>query len=389
MESYIFCDPYFAIIGTQNSLFVIDGTQMNPYKPESLPLRNLEWEAFIDLMGRANRYIARYDGLLQSIINPDVLLSPLRTQEAVLSSKMEGTQATLEEVMEYEADAQRSESKKGDIHEVINYRVALMQGREKMADRPLSLNIIRRMHEILLQGVRGESKDPGNFRRIQNWIGSPGSKMEQARFIPPAVPDMMKGLYNWEDYLHQTEKDVMVQLAIVHAQFEILHPFMDGNGRIGRILIPLFLFHKEIIHQPVFYMSQYLESNRQEYYDALKSITDSGNWTNWIIFFLKGVVEQAEKNIDQTRKIIELYEGMKVTMVEKTHSQWAIHCLDYIFNQPIFNTSDFNKDAGVPKTSAARLLRVMEENEIIECIQKSSGRRPRLFAFRKLLRIIQ
>lgn len=362
---------------------------MKPFEPHTLPLKNLEWEAFIDLMGKANRHIARYDGLLQSIINPDVLLSPLRTQEAVLSSKIEGTQATLEEVMEFEADALRSGSKKDDIYEVINYRIALMQGRERMTQRPLSLNVIRKMHEILLQDVRGENKDPGNFRRIQNWIGSPGSTMDQARFIPPTVPDMTEGLYNWEKYVNQDEKDVMVQLAIVHAQFEILHPFMDGNGRIGRILIPLFLYHKKIIHQPVFYMSQYLETNRQGYYDALKSITDSNNWTHWIVFFLRGVVQQAEKNIDQTQKIIELYEQMKVTMAEKTHSQWAIHCLDYIFTQPIFNTSDFNKDAKVPKTSAARLLKAMEENEIIQCIERGSGRRPSLFAFRKLLHIIQ
>ena len=366
----------------------MNGTQTKPYKPRSLPPTSIKWEVFIDLMGKANRYLARYDGLLQSIVNPDVLLSPLRTHEAVLSSKIEGTQATLEEVMEFEADALRTEKNKGDIHEIINYRVALMAGRQKMNERPLSLNVIRKLHEILLRGVRGEGKDPGNFRRIQNWIGAPGSTMEQARFVPPTVPDMTAGLYNWEEYLHTEEKDVMVQMAIVHAQFEILHPFMDGNGRIGRILIPLFLFHKEIIHQPVFYMSQYLESNRQQYYDALKSITDNDDWTHWISFFLKGVVEQAQKNIEQTRGIISLYEQIKASMAEKTHSQWAIQCLDYIFTQPIFNTSDFNKDAEVPKTSAARLLRAMEENDIIQCVNRGKGRRPSLYVFRKLLDII-
>ena len=337
---------------------------MKPFKPHTLPLKELDWEAFIHLMGKANRYIARYDGLLQSIVNPDILLSPLRTQEAVLSSKIEGTQATLEEVMEFEADVIRSENKKNDIQEVLNYRLALMQGRQRMNDRPLSLNTIKIMHEILLDGVRGESKGPGNFRRNQNWIGSSGSTIEQARFLPPSVPDMMEGLYNWEKYLHADDKDVMVQLAIVHAQFEILHPFMDGNGRIGRILIPLFLYHKEIIHQPVFYMSQYLESKRQIYYDALKSISESNSWTKWITFFLEGVVEQAEKNILQTRNIIRLYDQMKITMAEKTHSQWAIQCLDYIFSQPIFNASDFNQDAKMPRTSAARLLKAMEKNEI-------------------------
>ncbi len=364
------------------------GPQMQPYKPAALPIQNIDWSAFIDLMGKANRYVARYDGLLQSIVNPEVLLSPLRTQEAVLSSKIEGTQATLEEVMEFEADALQSEKNKGDIYEVINYRKALMEGRDRMSKRPLSLNDILKMHQILLQGVRGENKAPGSFRRIQNWIGAPGSTMDQARFIPPAVPDMMDGLHNWESYLHEEEKDVLVQLAIVHAQFEILHPFIDGNGRIGRILIPLFLYHKEIIHQPIFYMSQYLESNRNAYYDALKEITDTGKWEHWIRFFLNGVVQQAEKNIRQTRDIITLYDSMKNVMAEKTHSQWAIQCLDYIFTQPIFSTSDFNKSANVPKTSASRLLKAMEENDIISCVRRGKGRKPGVFAFRKLLNII-
>jgi Fic family protein len=369
-------------------LCTIYGIQMKPYNPQQLPIGNLDWSEFIYLVGKANRYIARYDGLLQSIVNPDVLLSPLRTQEAVLSSKIEGTQATLEEVMEFEAHALQSEKNKGDIYEVLNYRKALLEGRQQMILRPLSLNDLLKIHKILLQGVRGKNKAPGSFRKIQNWIGAPGSTLEQARYVPPEVPKMMEGLYNWESYLHQDEKDVLVQLAIVHAQFEILHPFIDGNGRIGRILIPLFLYHKEIIHQPIFYMSQYLESNRQAYYDALKNITDTGRWEHWIRFFLSGIVQQAEKNIKQTREIIALYDQMKGKMSDKTHSQWAIQCLDYIFTQPIFNTTDFNRSSGVPKTSAARLLKAMEENDLLECVRRGVGRRPSLFAFRKLLNII-
>ncbi|TVR79518.1 MAG: Fic family protein [Chitinophagaceae bacterium] len=360
-----------------------------PFIPDKLPLKNLDWSAFVELMGKANRYVAKYDGHLLSVINPDVLLSPLRTQEAVLSSKIEGTQATLEEVMEFEAGHHyKKETKKGDIWEVINYRRALIAGRDNMEKRPLSLNGIKRIHKILLQDVRGESKDPGNFRRIQNWIGTPGSKVENARFIPPSVPEMNRALDNWEKYLHYDDKDVMVQLAIVHAQFEIIHPFMDGNGRIGRILIPLFLFHKGIIHQPVFYMSQYLESNRPQYYDALKGISDNGDWTSWIIFFLRGIIHQAEKNMQQTRQILALYDQMKLEMVNNTHSQYAIQCLDFIFSQPIFNTTDFQQYSSVPKTSASRLIKSMEENHIIECMEKGSGRRPSLFTFKKLLKII-
>lgn len=361
---------------------------MKPFKPETLPLENLDWSAFIDMLGKANRYVARYDGLLQSVLNPDVLLSPLRTQEAVLSSKIEGTQATLEEVMEYEADQDAPEARKADIHEVINYRKALLAGREEMQRKPLSLGVIRQMHRLLMQDVRGQGRDPGNFRRIQNWIGTPGSTMDSARFVPPSVLDMTTALDNWERYLHSEDKDVLVQLAIVHAQFEIIHPFLDGNGRIGRILIPLFLYHKEIIRQPIFYMSEYLENNRKDYYNALKDITDHGNWTQWIRFFLHGIIVQAEKNIGKTRAIIELYDTMKRKVAEETHSQFSILCLDFIFSHPIFNSSQFYKGSGIPRASAIRNLKMMETAGIIHCTSKGAGRRPAYYSFPSLVGII-
>ncbi len=360
---------------------------MNPYKPHSLPIEPIEWGEIIDLMGKANRYIARYDGLLQSVINPDILLSPFRTQEAVLSSKIEGTQATLEEVLEFEAD-NKIKDKFGDIDEVINYRIALMEARDAMDEKPLSLNLIRNMHAILMRDVRGASKDPGNFRRIQNFIASPGSTIENARFVPPTVGDMHIALDNWEKYLHIEEKDVLVQLALAHAQFEIIHPFLDGNGRMGRILIPLFLYHKKIIQEPVFYLSDYLESHRKEYYDALKEITDSNSWTNWIRFFLNAIIIQAEKNIAKTREIIELYEAVKFEIAEKTHSQFSIQCLDALFILPIFNARNFEKRSGIPRSSVARLLSTMHENNIIKISQQGAGRRPTLYVFRRLLDIV-
>ncbi len=361
---------------------------MNPYQPKELPLKDIAWDQLIDLMGKANRYIARYDGLLQSVINPDVLLAPLRTQEAVLSSKIEGTQATLEEVLEFEADEVADDHLKGDIFEVLNYRIALKQGRDTMKKRPLSLNTIKQMHATLMRGVRGDSKDPGNFRRIQNFIGSPGSKVENARFVPPTVPVMLEALSDWEKYMHIDDKDVLVQLAIVHAQFEIIHPFLDGNGRMGRILIPLFLYHKEIIQEPVFYLSDYLESHRSEYYDALKEITDSDSWTNWIRFFLNAIIVQAEKNIAKTRKIINLYEEVKLEIVNSTHSQFAIQCLDCLFVQPIFSSRNFERNSSIPRSSVARLISTMVENDIIKIVQQGAGRRPTIYAFRRLLNIV-
>jgi Fic family protein len=361
---------------------------MKPYTPHTLPLKDIEWSKFIDLMGKANRYIARYDGLLQSVINPDVLLAPLRTQEAVHSSKIEGTQASLKDVLQFEGEQDVEEYKKGDIYEVINYRIALKEGREQMQSKPLTLNLIRKMHETLMKDVRGNSANPGNFRRIQNFIGTPGSTIDTARFVPPAVPVMMEALGNWEKYMHHEELDVIVQLAIVHAQFEIIHPFLDGNGRMGRILIPLFLYHKKIIHEPVFYLSDYLENHRSEYYDALKNITDSGDWTNWIRFFLNAIIVQAEKNINKTRAIINLYEEVKKEITESTHSQYAVHCLDTIFIQPIFSSNYFSRNSGIPKSSTTRLLDILVKENILAIAEAGAGRRPTIYAFKRLLAIV-
>ena len=207
-------------------------------------------------------------------------------------------------------------------------------------------------------------------------------------FVPPTVEIMKNALDEWEKYIHINEKDVLVQLAIVHAQFEIIHPFLDGNGRIGRILIPLFLYHKKIIQEPVFYLSDYLEGNRREYYDGLKNITDTNNWTNWIRFFLMALITQAEKNTSKTKQIISLYEKLKLEITSKTHSQFAIHCLDFLFTTPIFRTTDFRKNSGIPRSSVARLLKTLVEIKIINVVQEGSGNRPALYAFRPLIDII-
>lgn len=361
---------------------------MKPFIPEELPIPKLDWPAFVDLLGTANRQVARYDGLLQSIINPEVLLSPLRTQEAVLSSKIEGTQATLKEVLEYEADRNQTVEKQGDIKEIINYRKALFSAKSRLDSLPLSLRLIKETHAVLMQDVRGDNKAPGEFRKIQNWIGAPGSTMETARFVPPTVIQMEKGLDNWEKYIHYEEKDPLVQLAIIHAQFEIIHPFLDGNGRIGRILIPLFLYDKQVIREPIFYLSDYLENHRRDYYDALKDITDTGSWTNWIRFFLEAIINQAKKNNDQTRQIVSLYDEMKEKMVQATHSQFSVSCLDFIFTRPVFNSGRFYEESGIPRPSAARLLNAMESNQIIRCLEKGSGRRSSLYVFEPLLEIV-
>ena len=360
---------------------------MKPYIPENLPLQNLDWQHLIRLISEANRKLARYDGILHTMPNPVLLLSPLTTQEAVLSSRIEGTQATLEEVLRFEADPNQQTDKYADIQEVINYRKATSVAVEEMKRRPISLNLIKNMHSVLLQSVRGENKARGEFRKIQNWIGKPGSKIENARFVPPDPNELMKGLDNFEKYIHFDEKDRLVQLAIIHAQFEILHPFLDGNGRIGRILIPLFLFEKKILNTPMFYISAFFESHRDEYYDRLKGVTDNKDWEGWIKFFLQGVIQQSETNIDKAGSILQLYEMMKEKMISITHSQYSIKALDNLFDMPVFSSTDFIKNSNIPKASAKRILNRLEESDIIDLLAEGAGRRPALYIFKQLIDI--
>ena len=318
---------------------------MKPFSPHKLPINNLDWEYFIPLIAEANRELARYDGLLQSIPNTETILSPLTTQEAVLSSKIEGTQASLEEVLEFEAKKNKNIPKYEDIEEVINYRKTLDEASEKIKESlPISLRLMKDMHRSLLQGVRGTNSDRGNFRRIQNWIGKPGSAIETARFVPPPPNNIMLNLDNLEKYIHYDEKDRIVQLAFIHAQFEIIHPFLDGNGRIGRLLIPLFLYEKNILSKPLFYISAYFESDRETYYENLLEITNSGNWIKWIEYFLTAVIEQAKKNIILAKEILTLYNSLKQEIVDLTKSKHSINILDFLFEKPVFTSSDFLKD---------------------------------------------
>lgn len=360
---------------------------MKPYKPESLPLQKLDWQKLISLMSEANRKLARYDGILQTIPNPVILLSPLTTQEAVLSSRIEGTEATLEEVLQFEADPKKRTGRYADIQEVINYRRATALAVDELIKRPISLNLIKNIHSVLLHSVRGQNKARGEFRKIQNWIGKPGSPIEEARFVPPDPLQLLTYLSEFEKYIHYEEKDRLVQLAIVHAQFEILHPFLDGNGRIGRILIPLFLYEKKILNLPMFYISAFFETNRELYYDKLKSVTDNNDWEGWILFFLRGVIEQSEKNIEKVKAILQLYNDMKEQIVSITHSQYSIKALDILFNMPICSSTDFVKNSNIPKASSRRILNRLEESGAINIFAKGAGSKPTLYEFRQLIDI--
>lgn len=362
---------------------------MEPYVAENLPLATdrLDYGRLIRLVGEANAALARYDGLLSGIVNPSILLSPLTTQEAVLSSRIEGTQATLDEVLEHEAGAVFDEGKEQDIKEIVNYRKTLMLAKDVVAEQPITLALIRQMHCVLLDSVRGKDKTPGEFRKDQNWIGSPGCKIEEASFVPPSPLRLNDFLENWQGYVQLRDFDPLVQAGIVHAQFELLHPFKDGNGRIGRLLIPLFLFQQKVLSSPMFYLSAYLEEHRDEYYSRLQAISRQSDWNGWIEFFLQAVHAQAHENSERVKTTMALYEEMKIRIADITHSQFSIRLLDAIFDRPIFKTTDFVARTEISKVTAMALIRQLRQAEILVPLIEASGRRPAVLMFPRLLAV--
>lgn len=366
---------------------------MKPIVPQELPLQDINWEPLIPLIGPANRSLALYDGILYGVPNPDVLLSPITTQEAVLSSRIEGTQATLGEVLKFEAGEEPEvESRRLDIMEIINYRRALRHAEEEFKRRPFNLNLLLKLHSILLDSVRGRNMGRGRFRTTQNWVGAPGTPIEKADFVPPDPMSIAPCLDNWEKFYHASVADPLVQLAIVHAQFEIIHPFLDGNGRIGRILIPLFLAEKNLLARPMFYLSAYLEEHRDEYIAGLRALgRQRGAWNRWIAFFLRALDEQARANANKAQAIIDLYGELKERVIGLTHSQYGVPLLDQMFERPIFRSTSL-KFAGdhVPSRQAInRLLRILRDDGILKVVWPGRGRRAQTLVLPSLINLCE
>lgn len=362
-----------------------------PYHTGHFPPKSLDWPRLIPLLGPANAAVARYEGVLEGIPNADVLLSPLTTQEAVLSSRIEGTQATFGEVLEYEAGGGSDESgeKTADIQEILNYRVALRQAVTQLETLPLSQRIIKGAHRVLMDGVRGHGKAPGEYRRAAVWIGAPGSPIKAARFVPIEAVHVPKAMSEWERYLHSKQPDRLVQLAIAHAEFEAVHPFLDGNGRLGRLLVPLFLRAQGLLVRPNFYVSGYLEQHRDEYYDRLLAVSRKGDWTGWSAFFLTAITAQAEANGAKARAILELYRADRKWITDATRSHHAVTAVDWFFSRPVFNSSDFIAGSGIPKPTANRILRVARDGGRLKDFRVASGSRPAILGYPALLNIAE
>ena len=360
------------------------------YDPDLFPPEQLiDWPSLIPLIGPAAAAVARYDGMLEVVPNPELLLVPLSVREAVLSSRIEGTQASVIDVLEIEAGRKTTSARLlGDAQEIRNYALAMRKAEEMLEKLPLSNRVVRAAHKLLLSGARGHNKAPGTYRRIPNWIGPPGCTVEEATFVPVSAEQLPDALSRWERHIHEDPPDVLVQAATLHAEFEALHPFLDGNGRLGRMLVPLFLWSRGVISRPVFYISAYLEANRDAYYERLLAISRDGDWTGWCRFFLTAIQQQAVDNLAKTRSILNLYEEMKPRVVAATRSQYAIHALDSIFETPILSSAGFAERAGVPKPTAHRLLRKLQQRDILTEIRPSSGSQAAILSFPTLLEVL-
>lgn len=316
-----------------------------PHIPQKLPVE-LSAALFdcdvIKLISKANNAMGAYRGFLINTINPMLLISPLVSQEAVLSSKLEGTHATIEDFINYDAGNEVAVSK-DEMQEIMNYRSALFYALEEMSTisddseegmhkLPLSIRLIKSMHRILLDNVRGQTKSPGEFKTEQNYIGN----SSEITFTP-LPPDLtLEYMTNLENYIHYDDVDLLVQAALVHCQFEMIHPFKDGNGRIGRLLIPLFLYYREMLPVPTFYMSAFFEKDRNLYLEKLSAVSKNNDYAAWIKYFLEGVIQQAEINTWKARAMLDHYNNFKNICVSNMSSKYAITLLDEIFKRPAF-----------------------------------------------------
>jgi Fic family protein len=293
------------------------------------------------LLSDADRALGRLDGVATVLPNPDLFVAMYVRQEAVLSSQIEGTQSTLQDVLAYEANANR-ETRLGDVEEVVNYVAAMNHGLRRLSQLPVSLRLIKEIHERLMSGVRGSEWQPGEFRRSQNWVGPQGSMLNNADYIPPPVHEMQQALGNLEKFMDDRDSHpVLIQCGLIHAQFETIHPFLDGNGRVGRLLITFLLCERNILLRPLLYLSYYLKARKAEYYDRLTAIRIDGDWESWLKFFLRGIYEVSLSATETARKILALREQHRQLISgEFASSSNALKLHDRMFKTPTFSVGD-------------------------------------------------
>jgi len=355
------------------------------FVPAPLPPA-LEWSPrLVGVLSEADRLIGRLAGEGGRLPNPHVLMRPFVRREAVLSSKIEGTQATLGELLAAEAGAVVERSPE-DLREVGNYVVALEHGILRLRKIPLSVRLIRELHEKLMEGVRGQHAAPGLFRKTQNWIGKPGSTPATATFIPPPPGEVEACLAAWEKFVHESNLPPLVTIALAHYQFEAIHPFLDGNGRVGRLLITLFLIERKILPTPLLYLSAFFEASRRDYYDGLRGVSERGAWEDWLEYFLQGIARMSEDALNRATRINDLLAEWRGQLAGRS-TNTPLRVLDLLAANPFLTITGAAGQLKLAFTTAQRAIERLEENGIVQTV--SDAKRDRVYCAQAILEILE
>jgi Fic family protein len=360
-------------------------TGYQAFLPNPLP-PTISWNLrLINTLSRADQVIGKLAGEGNKLPNPHLLLRPFITREAVLSSKIEGTQATVGEILAYDAGAIVHRSP-DDLKEVKNYIDALEYGLKRLSSLPLSLRLLKELHEILMSGVRGQHATPGDFRKTQNWIGLPGCTLATAKYVPPTPEVLMDCLAQFENFLHDKTLPPLVHIALCHYQFEAIHPFLDGNGRMGRLLITLLLIERNVLPSPLLYLSAFFEATRDDYYRQLNNVSTKGTWDEWLEYFLNGVAVQSSDVLSRAARINQLISNWLID-VAGTSSNLPAKIVEYLAVNPFLTTNKVASYFGIAFTTAQRAIQKLETAEVLS--QVGNAKRDKLYCAKKILEILE
>jgi Fic family protein len=366
---------------TRSGLFVPQGLGYSAFVPKPLPpTPPIELDSeLLALLEQSGTELGRLDGVARVIPDPDFFVSMYVRREAVLSSQIEGTQSTLEDLLEREIGA-GVDDHRSDVLDIVNYVQAMNFGLERLQTLPLSLRLIREIHRELLKDGRGSHATPGEFRKTQNWIGPAGASIEQATFVPPPVPEMEKALGDLEGFLHEESPySTLIEVGLAHAQFETIHPFLDGNGRVGRLLNTFLLVQRGVLRKPLLYLSFYFKLHRTEYYDRLMAIRVKGDWEGWLRFFLRGVVQTAREATATAERIFELRETHRTMIIERGLGDNALRLLSALFQRPLLNVNLATEILGTTFPTASRLVGGLEDLDIL--VEITGRKRSRIYRY--------
>ena len=354
------------------------------FVPHSPPAAlELDGELVFEL-DSASRAVSQLAGVGETLANPHLLIEPFLRREAVLSSRIEGTQASISDLYTFEAGTRRPSR---DAREVANYVAAMQRGQELLKTLPICRRLVNELHSVLLAGVRGEDMRPGELRERLVWIGPEETPIEDARFVPAPAENVEDLIAEWDSFVNaDVRMPPLIQCALMHYQFETIHPYLDGNGRLGRLLIPLFLIEREVLPTPLLYLSAYLEQNRAEYYARLLAVSTEADWRGWLTFFLKGVAEQAGDAVRRSRELRDLHESYRQQLQEERASGNTLLMVDFLFERPVVTHRSAAQRLGISTEGARLILQRLAEEELVE-IRRYSW--PMTYVAHEVIEILQ